>query len=103
MRHALLAIVLAAVATPAFAGGFVADGQRYTYTAKRIANGDVLLNGEAGLDPFALRVRGRVVEGTIGLSSVSFRVSPETAARLANEVSGNTQQADAAPATLAAN
>jgi hypothetical protein len=102
MRHALLAVLLAAVATPAFAGGFVADGERYSYTAVRDAHGDVVLNGQAGVDPFALRVHGKRVDGTIGVSTVSFTISPETLARLDAEVPG-TQQAEAAPATLAAN
>lgn len=102
MRHALLAVLLAAVATPAFAGGFVADGERYSYTAVRDAHGDVVLNGQAGVDPFALRVHGKRVDGTIGVSAVSFTISPETLARLDAEVPG-TQQAAAAPATLAAN
>ena len=103
MRHALLAVLLAAVATPAFAAGFVADGERITYTAARDARGDVLLNGQAGIDDFALRVHGNHVDGTMGVSSVSFKISPETLARLNDEVPGATQQASAVPATLAAN
>jgi hypothetical protein len=102
MRHALLAVLLAAVATPAFAAGFTADGERFTYTAVRDGHGDVVLNGQAGLDPFALRVHGNRVDGTMGVSTVSFKISADTLARLDAEVPG-TQQADAAPATLAAN
>jgi hypothetical protein len=103
MRHALLAVLLAAVATPAFAGGFVADGERYTYTSERTAQGDVLLNGRAGIDPFTLRVHGNRVDGTMGFSTVSFRISNETLARLNDEVPGATEQASAAAASLAAN
>ncbi|PXA83822.1 hypothetical protein DMC47_42215 [Nostoc sp. 3335mG] len=103
MRHALLAVLLAAVATPAFAGEFVADHERFTYTAARDAHGDVVLNGQAGVDPFALRVHGARVDGTMGNSTVSFRISDETLARLNSEVSGTTEQASAVPATLAAN
>jgi len=103
MRHALLAVLLAAVATPAFAGGFVADGERYSYTAERTRQGDVLLNGQAGIDPFVLRVHGNRVDGTMGVSTVSFKISNETLARLNDEVPAATEQASAAPATLAAN
>ena len=101
MRHALLALIVAAIATPAFAGEFVADHERYTYTAARDAHGDVVLNGQAGIDPFALRVHGNRVDGTVGISTVSFKISADTLARLDAEVPG-TQQA-ALPATLAAN
>ncbi len=103
MRHALLAILLAAAATPAVAGDFVVDGQHYTYTAARDAHGDVLLNGRAGFDSFALRVHGNRVDGTMGISNVSFQVSPATIARLDSEVPSQTLQAAATPATLAAN
>lgn len=103
MRHALLAILLAAAATPALAGDFVAGGEHYTYTAARDARGDVLLTGQAGLDPFVLRVHGTRVEGTMGISTVAFKVSPDTLARLNDEVPGAAQQASAGPATLAAN
>ena len=101
MRHALLAVLLAAVATPAFAGEFVADGEHFSYTAARDGRGDVVLNGQAGIDPFALRVHGNHVDGTVGISTVSFKISADTLARLDAEVPG-TQQA-ALPATLAAN
>jgi hypothetical protein len=103
MRHALFAILLAAAATPAVAGDFVVDGTHITYTASRDARGDVLLNGRAGFDPFALRVHGNRVDGTMGLSSVSFQVSPATIARLDNEVPSQARQAAVTPATFAAN
>ena len=103
MRHALLALIVAAIATPAFAGEFVADHERYSYTAVRDAHGDVVLSGQAGIDPFALRVHGARVDGTMGVSTVSFKISDETLARLNNEVPGATEQASAVPATLAAN
>lgn len=103
MRHALLALIVAAIATPAVAGDFVADRQHYSYTTVRDGHGDVLLNGQAGTDAFALRVHGNRVSGSMGLSDVSFKVSDETLARLNNEVPGATEQASIAPATLAAN
>ncbi|MBA2934127.1 hypothetical protein HZF05_08435 [Sphingomonas sp. CGMCC 1.13654] len=103
MRHALLALIAAAIATPAVAGDFVAGGEHYSYTAARDAHGDVVLNGQAGHDPFALRVHGNHVSGSMGYSAISFKVSDEALARLNDEVPGAARQASAAPATLAAN
>jgi hypothetical protein len=103
MRHALFAALIAALATPAVAGGLVVNGQHYHCVADRAANGDVLLNGTSGVDNFHLRVHGNKVVGVVGISDVAFTVSPETVASLDAELSGGAQQAAAIPATLAAN
>ena len=102
MRHALFAALIAAVATPAVAGGLVVDGQEYHCIAKRVPNGDVVIKGNSGVDNFNLRVHGNKVEGVIGISDVSFTVSPATIASLDAELAGGAQQAVATLATLAA-
>jgi len=99
----LAAAPLAAVAAPAIAAPlqhFTQDGEDYSYSATRGADGVVVLKGvvESTGDAFKLRVDGTQVAGRLGMSAVSFVVSPETASRLAAEVPAN-----AAPTTLAAN
>ena len=98
MRHALFAALIAAVATPAVAGGLVVDGQEYHC----VSNGDVVIRGSSGVDTFNLRVHGNKVEGVMGISDVSFTVSPATIASLDAELAGGAQQAAATSATLAA-
>lgn len=93
MRKILLtaALLTAAAATPAFAAPahqFSADGETYTYAAQPSTDGSVLLTGtvEGTGDAFKLRVAGRTVEGTMGVSPVSFRVSQATADRFRSEI-----------------
>ena len=95
---------LAGLAAPAVAAPlqhFTRDGEDYSYSAARRTDGVVVLKGtiESTGDAFNLRVRGTRVEGSLGMSPVSFRVSRETAAQLASEVPGD----GAMPAALAAN
>lgn len=85
------ALLAATVAMPALAAPlqhFSQDGDSYSYSAARKANGVVLLHGTVDNtgDSFDLRVRGTHVDGRLGMSDVSFVVSPETAARLTEEV-----------------
>ena len=92
LASALFAIApLAGIAAPAIAAPlqhFTQDGEDYSYSAQRRADGLVVLRGtvDSTGDAFNLRVRGQQVDGRIGVSTVSFRVSPETATRLASEV-----------------
>ncbi len=105
IASALLAVApLATVAAPAIAAPlqhFTQDGDQYSYAATRRADGVVVLRGtvDSTGDAFNLRVRGTRVDGRIGVSTVSFTVSPETASRLASEVPAGGTMA----ATLAAN
>jgi len=95
LASALLAAApLAGFAAPAMAAPlqhFTQDGEAYSYTAARRANGVVVLHGtvDSTGDAFDLRVRGTQVDGQLGMSNVSFQVSPETAARLTEEVPAN--------------
>jgi hypothetical protein len=92
LASALLAAApLAAVAAPAMAAPvqhFTQDGEDYSYTASRRADGVVVLRGtvDSTGDAFNLRVRGTRVDGSLGMSNVSFQVSRDTATRLASEV-----------------
>lgn len=100
----LAAAPLVAFAAPAVAAPlqhFSQGGEDYSYSAQRRNDGVVVLKGtvDSTGDAFNLRVRGTQVDGQIGLSAVSFRVSPETATRLAEEVPAG----GAAATTLAAN
>ncbi len=105
MRLFLASALLAAtVAMPAMAASFEhfsRDGETYSYKASRQADGTVLLHGVVDRtgEAFNLRVRGTRVDGELGVSSVSFRVSPATAARLADEVPADGTM----PTALAAN
>jgi hypothetical protein len=103
LSAALAAATAAVVAAPAVAQPlqhFTRDGEQYSYKVARQANGVILVRGtvDSTGDDFALRVRGNEVEGQLGMSDVAFRISPETAARLTDEVA----QA-ATPAVLASN
>jgi hypothetical protein len=103
MRLFLAAALLAGLAMPAVAAPlqhFSQGGEDYSYSAQRGADGLVVLKGtvDSTGDAFNLRVRGTQVDGTIGMSAVSFSVSRETATRLAEEV-----PIGGAAATLAAN
>lgn len=105
LASALLAAApLAGLAAPAMAAPlqhFTQDGEDYSYSASRRADGVVVLKGtvDSTGDAFNLRVRGTQVDGRLGMSDVSFQVSRDTAARLASEVPGDGAMAT----TLAAN
>jgi hypothetical protein len=104
LTSALLAVApLAGFAAPAMAAPlqhFTQGGEEYSYSAQRRADGLVVLKGtvDSTGDAFNLRVRGTQVDGTIGMSAVSFRVSHEIATRLTEEV-----PVGGAATTLAAN
>lgn len=109
MRNFLIAAAaLTTVAAPAFAApmqSFQADGETYTYSAARDATGTVLLTGavqETGT-PFKLTVHGRRVEGTMGEQAVSFLVSKQTIAELAQEVPADAPVQTASASIAAAN
>jgi len=95
MRRFLVpALLFASVAAPAFASdvhSFTRDGDRYTYTADRQADGSIQLDGrvETTGDKFKLRVTNGHVDGTVGFSDVSFTVSHKLMAQLDTEVPTN--------------
>lgn len=95
MRRFLIpALLLASAAAPALASDvhtFNRDGDRYSYTADRLADGSIQLNGrvETTGDAFKLRVVNGHVDGRIGFNSVSFAVSHKLMAQLDTEVPTN--------------
>ncbi len=100
----LVAAPLAGLAAPAMAAPlqhFTQDGEQYSYVAARRDDGVVVLKGtvDSTGDAFNLRVRGTQVDGRLGMSTVSFKVSRATADQLASEVPAD----GAMPTTLAAN
>ena len=92
MRRILLpALLFASAAAPALASDvhtFTRDGDRYSYTADRQADGSIQLAGrvETTGDAFKLRVVNGRVDGQIGYSNVSFSVSHKLMAQLDSEV-----------------
>ncbi|MGN6122166.1 MAG: hypothetical protein ACTHOJ_04340 [Sphingomonas oligoaromativorans] len=95
MRRFLVpALLFASVAAPALASDvhtFTRDGDRYSYTADRLADGSIQLNGrvESTGDAFKLHVANSRVNGRIGFSNVSFTVSHKLMAQLDTEVPAN--------------
>jgi hypothetical protein len=95
MRRFLIpALLFASAAAPALASDvhtFTRDGDHYSYTADRLADGSIQLNGrvETTGDAFKLRVANGHVDGRIGFSTVSFSVSRKLAAQLDTEVPAN--------------
>ncbi len=95
MRRFLVpALLFASVAAPAMASDvhtFTRDGDRYSYTADRQADGSIQLNGrvETTGDAFKLRVVNGRVDGRIGFSTVNFTVSRKLMAQLDTEVPAN--------------
>ena len=92
MRRFLVpALLFASVAAPAFAAdvhSFTRDGDSYSYTADRLNDGSIQLNGrvETTGDEFKLHIINGRVDGRIGFSPVSFTVSRKLMAQLDTEV-----------------
>lgn len=83
MRIILLSAAVLLTAAPALAqepSRFSYAGVEYEYVAKELADGSRVISGRNlnTHQPFKLTVRGRRVAGTVGGSSVAFRM-PRTA------------------------
>lgn len=96
--HLKMSTALLIAFAPVFsaqAASFTNNGETYTYSTQRQADGAVRLVGSAAHShaPFELTVRKRHVMGTMNGTPVDFEVSRDTAARFASEVDGSVQTA----------